>query len=334
MRTRSDDEIKEELYAVLFSVGKRTLLSELAKLVKVRDHERVQEILLTLRKELEDGASPLALMIDGEEYKLNVQSKFMGLVQKVVKQTELPKSVLETLAVIAYKTPLLQSDLVKIRTNKAYEHLKELEALTYITREKHGRTKLIRLTQKFYEYFEISPEELQKKFQEAKVKEDGEQQTKLEKPLEVYGTAKELEPSYTKKEEPHLPNDEDEGGSLFIDQPKEESQAYSTPEPVLEEYPEPKKDSFSKDKQPLESPVEEPTITQPPEETTKSTDDDYSTPKKDEKEEVTEKSSSAPSDYEPIKVKGGFTEFSEEEKEKIKNRRDEIEHGSSSEDDQ
>ncbi|MFC1774850.1 SMC-Scp complex subunit ScpB [Nanoarchaeota archaeon] len=94
------------------------------------------------------------------------------------------------LAVIAYKSPILQSDVIKIRTNKAYDHLKLLEDQSFITREKHGRTKLIKITQKFYDYFEISPEELQKKFEEKKVKELALSQDELDG-MDIYGEMKE-----------------------------------------------------------------------------------------------------------------------------------------------
>ena len=72
---------------------------------------------------------------------------------------------METLAVIAWKYPVLQSEVTKIRTNKAYEHLRELEEMGYITREKKGRTRQIKLTQKFFDYFDIvEKEKLKEKF--------------------------------------------------------------------------------------------------------------------------------------------------------------------------
>ena len=58
------------------------------------------------------------------------------MVRKIVTETELTRSVMETLAVIAFKYPILQSDLIKLRTNKAYDHLVELEKSGYISRQK------------------------------------------------------------------------------------------------------------------------------------------------------------------------------------------------------
>ena len=77
---------------------------------------------------------------------------------------KLSKSVLETLSVVAFKAPVLQSTVIAVRTNKAYDHLSLLEKAGYITREKQGRSMLIKLTKKFFLYFDIPPEKLKEKF--------------------------------------------------------------------------------------------------------------------------------------------------------------------------
>jgi len=88
---------------------------------------------------------------------------------------------------LLYKAPVLQSQVIKVRTNKAYKHLDDLEQREYISREKKGRTKLIKLTQKFFDYFDVPPEKLKERFSkfqqleaEIRTKEHG----KEEKPAE------------------------------------------------------------------------------------------------------------------------------------------------------
>src|SRR3989344_1209142 len=97
---------------------------------------------------------------------VTIREQFLPLVRNIVTETELSKTIMETLAVIAFKYPIKQSDLIKIRTNKAYDHLKELEQMGYITRQKHGRTNLIKLTQKFFEYFDLPQEKLKEVFKD------------------------------------------------------------------------------------------------------------------------------------------------------------------------
>ena len=60
----------------------------------------------------------------------------------------------------------MQSDLIKIRTNKAYDHLVELEKSGYISRQKHSRTNLIKLTEKFFRYFDLTEERLKERFKD------------------------------------------------------------------------------------------------------------------------------------------------------------------------
>lgn len=158
------DELKKQVESVLFSVGRKIELQELAKLVREVDQSKVLAVLEQLRGEYEARGGSLMVVQDGTAWKLTVREAYLGTVRKIVTQTELPKSVMETLAVIAYKNPVLQSHIIKVRTNKAYDHLALLESDGFLTRTKKGRTKLIRLSQKFFDYFDIPEEQLKQKF--------------------------------------------------------------------------------------------------------------------------------------------------------------------------
>jgi segregation and condensation protein B len=157
-------DLKNQVESLLFSAGKRLTVEELAGLCKEENHDAIRAALEILRKELDEKQSSLMLVEEGSGWKLTVREKYIQVVKKVVKTPELPKSLLETLAVVAYKAPVLQSQVIKIRTNKAYRHLDELEEMGYLTREKKGRSKLIKLTQKFFDYFDVPPEKLKEKF--------------------------------------------------------------------------------------------------------------------------------------------------------------------------
>jgi segregation and condensation protein B len=157
-------DLKNQVESLLFSAGKRLTVEELAGLCKEENLDAVRAALEILRKELDEKQSSLMLVEEGNGWKLTVREKYIQVVKKVVKTPELPKSLLETLAVVAYKAPVLQSQVIKIRTNKAYRHLDELEEMGYLTREKKGRSKLIKLTQKFFDYFDVPPEKLKEKF--------------------------------------------------------------------------------------------------------------------------------------------------------------------------
>ena len=159
-----DEELRKLVEAILFAAARKIDLSEIAKLSKHTEAD-ILTVLTEWKSQLESSPNSATMLIqDGTSWKLTVQDKYLSVIKKVVTKTELPKSILQTLAVVAYKAPVMQSKVIKIRTNKAYDHLRSLEDSQLITREKKGRSKLIKLTPKFYEYFDVDPRKLRDKF--------------------------------------------------------------------------------------------------------------------------------------------------------------------------
>ena len=160
-----DEDLLKRIESVLFAAGKKVPIEDIAKMCNKKDFVTLIEAgLKKLKERYASADSSLMVIQDGPAWKLTVKEQFMPFVRKIVTQTELKKSVMETLAVISYKNPILQSDLIKIRTNKAYDHLDLLEEEGYITRKKAGRTKEITLAQKFFDYFDLPEEALREKF--------------------------------------------------------------------------------------------------------------------------------------------------------------------------
>ena len=162
-KKKSAEDLKGEVESVLFASAKWVTASELQKLCNA-DEPQIQRALKELAKEYDEKGSSIALVEEDQAFKFVVRDKYLPIVENVVSETELPKSILETLAVIAFKHPIYQSEIVKIRSNKAYEHLTELENRGFIKRERSGRTKRIYLTQKFFDYFDLPPNKVKEAF--------------------------------------------------------------------------------------------------------------------------------------------------------------------------
>jgi len=158
-------DIKKKIEALLFSSGRRMSIEELGNLLKI-EPDALVSVLEDLREDYAKNDSALVVVNDGIYWKLTNKPNFLELVKKIVSKTELSKTLMETLAVIAFKYPIKQADLIKIRSNKAYDHLKELEDLGYISRQKHGRSKLIKLTERFFDYFDLKEENLKDQFRD------------------------------------------------------------------------------------------------------------------------------------------------------------------------
>ena len=78
--------------------------------------------------------------------------------------SELKTSELRTLATIAIKKKILQSDLILLRGSGAYDHIKELLDKKFIVKrkQKDGRSYWISLADKFFQTFAVSNEYLSK----------------------------------------------------------------------------------------------------------------------------------------------------------------------------
>ncbi len=150
-------EIKNKIEAVLFSTGKKVNIDYIAKLCRA-NKEDVLKALQELRADYESKGASLLVAEEGDFWKLTVREAYSPIVRKIVPDAELTKTMIETLAVVAWKAPVLQSDVIRLRTNKAYDHIAEIEDAGFISREKHGRTQLIKLTQRFYDYFDVHSE--------------------------------------------------------------------------------------------------------------------------------------------------------------------------------
>ncbi len=76
--------------------------------------------------------------------------------------SELKTSELRTLATIAIKKKILQSDLIHIRGSGAYDHIKELIEKRFIIKrkQKDGRSYWLSLSEKFFQTFAVSSEYL------------------------------------------------------------------------------------------------------------------------------------------------------------------------------
>ncbi|HDM43726.1 MAG TPA: SMC-Scp complex subunit ScpB [Candidatus Woesearchaeota archaeon] len=150
---------KNKVEAILFSTGRRMTVDEISSLTGIEDKDLIKRILLELKADYEQRGTSLTLKEEAGGWKLTVKDHYAYIAEKLITKAELDKPLLETLAVIAWRYPVLQSDVIKIRHNKAYDHIKQLEELGFIKRVKHGRTKKIILTDHFFEYFDLPSKE-------------------------------------------------------------------------------------------------------------------------------------------------------------------------------
>ncbi len=151
--TERDVENTKKVEAALFISGKYLSLQELVALTDVNP--------LLLKKILEDLSekyknSGISIIQQDNLWKMDVTEEYSWMVNKLATgSSEFTKAEQETLAIIAYKQPMKQSVLVKIRGNKSYDHIKRFVEMGLINKKKQGHTSELTVTGSFYEYFHL-----------------------------------------------------------------------------------------------------------------------------------------------------------------------------------
>ena len=149
-----EEDIKKKIEALLFASGKKMEVDAIANTLSVKKQD-VMKVLPELEDEINNKRdSSVMLVNEGNSWGLMIKEKYSDVVQKIVSETELEKALVETLAVISWKYPATQAEIIRLRHNKAYDHIKQLEEKGFIMKEKKGRSFQIKLTPKFFNYFD------------------------------------------------------------------------------------------------------------------------------------------------------------------------------------
>ncbi|MFT4282894.1 MAG: SMC-Scp complex subunit ScpB [Candidatus Woesearchaeota archaeon] len=195
----------KKIEAVLFASGKYLDEQTILDLTYIKKNN-LKKALDDLKKHYSNADTSLKLFNDETSWKINVKEEYSDIVKRVVSDAELPRPVMETLALIAYKSPVMQSDIINMRGVGAYDHISYLETKKFITKERYGRTYKLKITEKFNDYFDVDEEKIRTMFKEINPK-------KPEINLEIYNSEEQFEKNLgdrMKKHEPEKQSDRDE----------------------------------------------------------------------------------------------------------------------------
>lgn len=148
-----DKPIKAKVEAALFLTESPLKAQAVATMVG-EDVNIVRQIILELIREYEERQGGLEVS-DDNGYIIQVKDEFATLVNEFV-PLEMPTSLIRTLSAIAIKQPVAQSEIIKIRGQGAYEHIKELTERELVSKKEDGRSPILTTTKKFQEYFRLS----------------------------------------------------------------------------------------------------------------------------------------------------------------------------------
>lgn len=156
--SEQEQEHLRKVEAALFIAGRFLTMQELISLTDINP--------IILRKLLQDlqekyKESAIEIVQRDSSWKMDVAQEYSGMVNRLAGgSAEFSRAEQETLAIIAYKQPIKQSVVIKIRGNKAYDHIKLFSEMGLITKKRVGHTAELNLSDSFYDYFHLTKGEM------------------------------------------------------------------------------------------------------------------------------------------------------------------------------
>ncbi|QKQ98609.1 SMC-Scp complex subunit ScpB [Candidatus Nanohaloarchaea archaeon] len=150
-----EDGKKARLEAALYLSEEPVDSKEIADVLNLGSMGYVDMLIDEFKEDLKDEHRGFELIETDAGYELKVKKDHLEHVSHLAPHQDLNEGQLRTLSLIAYNAPLEQADLVEIRGNRAYQHVKELVNRGFIEKEKDGRTAILDVTNFFLDYFDI-----------------------------------------------------------------------------------------------------------------------------------------------------------------------------------
>ena len=154
-----EKEYLKKIEAALFISGKWLTLQELIMLTDLNPI-LLRQVMDKLIEKYSNEENAIQILVKENKWKMDVKSEHTAMINKLATgNAEFTKAEQETLAVIAYKQPVKQSVIVKIRGNKAYEHVRKFLDLGLVKGKRIGHTKELTFSEEFHDYFNIKPQD-------------------------------------------------------------------------------------------------------------------------------------------------------------------------------
>jgi len=143
--------------AALYVTGRPIDVKTLGTVTNLRSEDKIRELARQLKdKYTKEGGALEVLELSDGRFVMQLKPRFAPHVKRLATRQLLTPGPMKTLSFIAYKQPVTQSHLAKVRGNLAYSHVRQLQEVGLVAEEKLGRTKILRTTPNFADYFNLS----------------------------------------------------------------------------------------------------------------------------------------------------------------------------------
>jgi segregation and condensation protein B len=151
-----DDEITARIEAALYSAGRPLSIDDLLRAAGTNSKDKIRKVVNDLIRKTNSTFKAIEItQLEEGTFVFQVKAIYTPLIRKFAQQPIISSSALKTLSYIAYEQPVTSKRLVQIRGSQVYNHLKELQQISFIEHEKLGRLKVYRTTKNFQDYFGV-----------------------------------------------------------------------------------------------------------------------------------------------------------------------------------
>lgn len=161
--------------AALYVTGRPIDIKTLGCVTGFRSEDKTRELARQLKVKYGNNGSCLEILeLSDGRFVMQLKPQYVRHVKRLATRQLLTRGPMKTLSFIAYRQPVTQSYLAKVRGSLTYSHVKQLREMGLIAEERLGRTKVLRTTPNFADYFNLSHDltnmkkQLEKLFQSIK----------------------------------------------------------------------------------------------------------------------------------------------------------------------
>lgn len=147
--------LSHTIEAILYLKAKPLTIAQIAEYANC-DKDAAEEGLIKLMGEYAHREGALEIAETENGYSLQLRQPFKPLLDELI-PLDIGLGALRTLAAIAMRGPISQTDLVDLRGSGAYGHVHDLVDQGFVRRRRQsdGRSFWLQVTEKFYQRFEI-----------------------------------------------------------------------------------------------------------------------------------------------------------------------------------
>jgi len=154
-----DENVLAKLEAVLYASGRPVSLTALCAHLRLKSENEVSVLLSRLSEIYERDGSPLEIKeLPERRVVLQLKPDYTKQARRFSMRPLLTMGPLRTLSYVAYNQPMEQKMVAEARGSQAYRHLRMLEEMGLISRQKKGRATIIQTTPDFADYLGLSRE--------------------------------------------------------------------------------------------------------------------------------------------------------------------------------